>query len=1142
MQICPKCGARNDDGARFCSQCATPLVRAPEERKLVTVLFADITGSTGLGEKLDPETLKDVMSSYFSAMSEEIEGEGGTVEKFIGDAVMAAFGVPTAHEDDPARAARAALRMRDRLQDLNVSLEQRHGVTLQMRIGINSGEVIATTTPGQTVGMVSGDAVNVAARLEQSAGPGEIVVAERTARATRGFEYASMGDAAIRGRGEDVAAVKLVGAATTAPVQERGIPGLRAPIVGRDRELELLRSVFDRVSGEGRAHLVTIYGDPGIGKSRLVREFTGSLGDAEVLFGRCLPYGEGVTYWPLAEILKARAGVLDNDAADVALGKISASTIDWLQEVQDPARAAAVMAFAIGLDDGRYEFRDLPPRQIRIETHDAWRAFFAGISRARPVVAIIEDIHWADAALLDLLEELAERTPGPVLFVCPARHELTQRRATWGGGKRNFSSIALEPLTLADAELLVEQLLAVDELPAAVRNQILERAEGNPFFVEEIIRQLIDEGRIVRSGERWRAASAITDAVIPDTVQGVLAARIDLLEGGEKRALQSAAVVGRVFWTGPVARLLNGDADVLDRSLRTLEDRDLIVSRLGSSVAGDREYIFKHVLTRDVAYGSLPRRERGVAHARVAEWIEEAAGQRRREFADLLAHHYSEAYERALSDHPDDIERLRAKTFEYLLLAAEEARSKTLLERANELASRALPLAESIEDRAAAHESLGMTALYDYRGRDAWQWLKQAVDDHLSMPSYDPLTVAMLCARAVESPTRWPAGVSGRLSEDVVAPYLEIGFANVGPEPTEARFRLLLAKSMWAFAYSEDVADDVVEECRRAGEEALAIAQKLGRPELASAAYDGLASYDFVRGYNGRLVELNAARVEIARSLRDPWEIGDAFQTAADNQIMVGEYPEALALGAEGLERSSSGPAVWAACRAWRAIAAFWLGDWDQLLDDLRTLIETYDRPTYITGSAKATGALVHQLRGNEAQADPLMQQLVDGPPEPFWRFAPYLARVIAMRGDSQRALDMLERAIQERGLITSLAYGSMCDIVASNEVWGRAAEVTSRARAWAAEARLRALPIHADRLEGRAAFAAGDTAKAITLLSSAHEAFGAIGARWDQALSAMWLGEARGDEGRDLIEAALVVFSELGSVREIERARSLLR
>ena len=1161
-ETCPACGAELPADAKFCPRCGTPLEHKDEaERKLVTVLFADLTGSTPLGEQLDPEDLKDVLEAFADAMRDEIEAEGGTVEKFIGDAVMAAFGVPVSHEDDATRALRAALRMRRRLEQLNAELGPRHGLALAMRIGVNTGEVLAARDARPEVGMVTGDAVNAAARLEQSAEPGQVLVSERTARSARGFQFHELGPMAVKGKSQPIATLELVGEEPDArPGQpERGIPGLHAPMVGRDHELDLLRSIYSRLAASGRAQLVTVYGDPGIGKSRLTTEFLAwaraQSPSPAVLKGRCLPYGEGVTYWPLAEILKAETGVLDSDPPDVALSKITRLAEDILAATPDPTRAAAALAFTFGLEDAHFGFAELPPRQVRLETHEAWRAFFTGLAAKGPAIAVVEDIHWADDALLDLLEELADRTAGPLLFLCPARPELAQRHAAWGGGKRNFSSIFLEPLAHDDAARLIEFLLTVEELPGSIREAMLERAEGNPFFLEEIVRHLIDEGRIVRTADRWRATDDIEEIVIPDTVQGVLAARIDLLPPEERRALRSAAVVGRVFWKGPVEALLNGESERLDDLLGRLEDRELVLSQVGSTVAGEREFVFKHVLTRDVAYGTLSRRDRASAHAAVASWIESAAGERHREFADLLAHHYREAYDGVLADpgaSGERLEALRRKTLHSLLAASTEARSKMLLQKADALADAALSIAVDSHERSLALEALGLCALWDYRGDDAWRNLARAVDERLAAGVEDSESLAMLCARAVEPPTRWPASMSDSPAEVDVSRYVNVGFANAKPEG-EARVRLLIARSLWPFAFRrEGFTADEADEAREVGEEAVELALRLDRPDLASAALDGIGGTEVIRGYHGRYLPALERRLEIVERLIDPWEVGDALQTAADTALFVGRYRDALRWADEGFVRSRTGPDVWRACLAWRAVARFQLGDWDGMLDDLRLLEEApastrFGSAAYFHVVARSTGAFLYELRGEQAASDRLAAQVVDDTPgTSTTRKLPWLARIAAHRGSRKEAFDWLENETVARDLAKSQLLAARCDIVAEFGPWDLAHDTVSEARGFAEHALVDVLPLHADRLEGRAALARGEARLALESLTRARDGFGALEARWEQALASLLLAEAlragdAEDEARATAEAALSVFDELRSVRELDRARAFL-
>jgi class 3 adenylate cyclase len=1164
MLTCPACAGENLDDARFCSHCGRALpggeTADQAELRLVTVLFADITGSTPLGEDLDPEDLQDVLGAYAEAMREEIQAEGGTVEKFIGDAVMAVFGVPVAHEDDPSRALRAALRMRRRLEKLNRELESRYGVRLAMRTGVNTGNVVASLDIRADSGMVTGDAVNAAARLEQTADPGQILVSERTARSAREFRFREVGPLTVRGKSRPVATVELVDEGLELPGgRKRGITGLRAPMVGRDHELELLRSTFGRLASSGRAQLVTIYGDPGIGKSRLTRELLGwadAHGDGvTVLKGRCLPYGEAITYWPLAEVLKTYTGVLDSDPHEAALAKIAALADDVLATVPDPARSAAVLAFTFGLEDTHFRLAELPPRQVRLETHEAWRAFFTGLTAERPAIVVVEDIHWADDPLLDLLEDLADRVAGPLLFVCPARPDLAQRRTGWGGGKRNFSSIFLEPLSHEEAQVLVEVLLAVEELPVESREAILARADGNPLFLEEIIRHLIDEGRIVSDGLRWRATESIDEIVIPDTVQGVLAARIDLLPAVERRALLSASVVGRVFWNGSVVRLLDGENELANDALGRLEGRELVQSQLGSRIAGQREFLFKHVLTRDVAYGTLSRRERARAHADVAAWIESAAGERQREFADLLAHHLGLAYEGSLADQSTSAERrdeLRRRSLQAALAASAEARNRMLLDKANTFAEAALDLAVDAHERSLALEALGLCALWDYRGDDAWRYLSQAVDERVAGGRDTGEALAMLCARAVEPPTRWPASLVSGPAEDDVARYVEIGLENAAPDG-EARVRLLLARAMWVFAFRRDRLDDeAIDASRRAGEEAVALAEALGRDDLASAALDGVGSTEFILGLHGRTWPVLERRLAIVERLTDPWEVGDALQTAADTALAVGRYDDARRWASEGFERARGGPDVWRAGLAWRTVARFKLGDWDGAVEDFERIeaaraTTRFGTVGYFTLTMWSCVALLHELRGERAAADALVARVVAQLTHtPTIRVAPWFARLEAHRG-ADAAFEWIERS-------ESLVGGDMarwaileatCDVIADLGRWELAHEAVADAREFAAQALLEALPFHADRLEGRAALARGDAEAALEPLTRARDGFAALSAPWESAVAQLWLAEAQLALDRTGVrESALAardLFEGLRSARELEHARLLV-
>jgi AAA ATPase domain/Adenylate and Guanylate cyclase catalytic domain len=1053
--------------------------------------------------------------------------------------------------------------MRRALNELNDGLSQTHGISLQMRIGLNTGEVLAAVNPRPGEPMVTGDAVSTAARLEQMAEPGQVVIAERTARAARGFRYREVGAAELRGRERPVAAVLLEDSAAGGP--ERGVPGLRAPMVGRDEELSLLQAVFHRTASEGRPNTVTIYGDAGVGKSRLTLEFLTWAQDLErsptVVRGRCLPYGDGVTYWPLAEVLKAQSGVSDTDPPKVVLDRIRAMGRDLLTEsfANDPAKATAALAYTVGVEDPEIPFQNLEPREVRLKTHGAWRSFFSALAATAPVVAVIEDIHWADPALLDLLEELAERVRGPVMFVCPARPELTERRSGWGGGRRNFSSVSLDPLTADDADRLIGFLLAIDDLPQKVHRHILERAEGNPFFMEEIIRKLIDERRIVRVEDRWRAAADIGDIVVPDTVQAVLAARIDLLEPKQKRTLQSAAVVGRVFWPGPVLRLLNGEGPDLEDTLANLEDRELVQSRLGSAVSGQREFIFKHVLTRDVAYESLPRRDRAQAHSAVAEWIESMAGERRTEFAELLAYHYEEAYRGRRDDTratPGDTEHLRERAFTSLVQASEDARRRYAVGKAAALAGRALSIAREPIERAIAQEQIGMVALNDYRGDLAYASFREAADLRAAHAPTDRLGIARACARAVEPPMRWPGSMTHVPPEDEVGHYLDLGFNNVGEEDSEERVRLLFASGFVAFAFGprRAISDEEYDRAEAYAEEAADMAMRLGRPDLASASLDSAGATTWPRGLYGPSLPLVQRRLDLAETLEDPWELGDIHAVAAWSRALIGDYRKAVQLAERG-ELLTAGEAAGMELHnvSWRAFAEFALGNWQAIVGDILPRIQTLlgdrrDDPPYFAIHGFGSAAFIHDAQGGPEAADLVShlrrQSATEGPSHQphIW-----LAWILARRGEVDEADDLLERAAVSSQVWRPFADQVHAIVLAELARWDQVPPFLERARRFAARGGLRALPIHLDRLEGRAALATNDHGRAIEILARASTGFGDLGARWEQACTDLSLAQAltaadHRNDARARLDPAIEVFEELRSLREIERSRELLK
>ncbi len=1141
-ETCGSCGSALPEGAAFCPVCgaaATSEEGGPAgERKLVTVLFADVTGSTSLGEQLDPERFSEILRVYFDAMREEIEAEGGTVEKFIGDAVMAAFGVPVAHEDDPARALRAAARMLRRLEVVNEDLSARHDVRLQIRIGVNTGEVLATTASRPGEAMVTGDAVNAAARLQSAAEPGTVVLGERTARSVPDAPLVDLGPLELKGKTEAVHGFLLDG--DVAPEVARGMPGLQAPMVGRDADLGVLRSVYARVVAEGRPGLITIYGDAGVGKSRLTREFLTATERSDpaptVLRGRCLPYGDGIAYWPLAEILKGHAGILDSDDPDLAIEKVRKVGRELLTDevAADPSMATAALAYTIGVADPDGRFDDMEPREIRDHLNAAWRSFFTALARHAPAVIVIEDIHWADPALLDLLELLADRVEGPALIICSSRPDLTARRPTWGGGRRAMSAIALDPLTADESRRLIEMLLTVDDLPASVHATIVERAEGNPFFLEEIIRRLIDDGSLAREGDRWRATATIAEVKIPDTVQAVLASRIDLLDLADKRALQAAAVVGRVFWEGPVADLTGIAARDLDDALVRLEARELILSRPGSTMAGQREYLFKHILTRDVAYESLPRRERAGAHRAVAAWLEATEGERAGEFAELLAYHTTTAVRIGLEvgDEPDDA--LRRSALRWCLRASREALQRLVLGKSERLAEDALTLAADDLERTDALEALAKAAFARTYGDLAWRYFREAALTRHRADPPDGGRVAYLCACACEIPQRWPGSLrSEPPAEDEVRELLDLGFASLPPGDSRERIRLLGVRAGWPYAFAQAGATDAeLEAFESAGFEAADIAMRMGLPNLASQALDQANAAWISIGLYGRVRRSWERRAEIIPKVTDAMEIGDFYAMGAWLHHATGEYQRALSLAAEGLERvQGRGMNVWLHVGAWKTIVAGRLGLWDEALEtfaQMRSALgERWDDPAYFVSAAYAAVGTIHARRGERVEADRLADVVGRLPPEQGAMLYPYALQLLLARGE----IDAARRRPRPGAwrTFTGEALEAEAELIEARRAWDEAPEAVREMREYAANSPAPAAEAAADRLEGRAALEAGDRERGLRLLAAASASYDALGCVWDRAVTDLVIAQAGGDPSGERAAAATAVFETLG-------------
>ncbi|MEP7158761.1 MAG: adenylate/guanylate cyclase domain-containing protein, partial [Chloroflexota bacterium] len=643
MTLCSGCGEKNDERAKFCWNCATSLKQAAhpsrQVRKTVSVLFCDVTGSTALGERLDPESTRSIMGRYFAIATRVLERHGGTVEKFIGDAVMAVFGIPLVHEDDALRAVRAASELREALAALDRELDAERGVVLSVRIGIDTGAVVSgDPSTGQT--LVTGDAVNTAARLEAAAQPAEILIGATTYGLVRdAVEVDALEPISLKGKTEPVRAYRLV---SVIPGAEAHARRLDAPMVGRDRELSRLRQAYEQAVADRATQLFTVLGAAGVGKTRLVAEFLSSVKDAAtILSGRCLPYGEGITYWPVAEIVRNAAGILEQDSAEAAVERV--------REVVTGEREADVIASrvasAVGLS------LETAPQD---ELFWAVRKLLESLAAKGQVVVLFEDIHWAEPTLLDLIEHICDWSRDvPLLVLCVARPDLLEARPTWGGGKLNATTVFLEPLAENAISSLIEHLPGGSTLPEGLRSKIVEAADGNPLFVEEMLGMLRDD-ELLRDAEGAWVPEGVASVSVPPSISALLASRLERLGVAERSVAERASVVGRVFDRTAVTELSpEEERETIDSSLVSLVRKQLLRPER-SDLSGDDAFNFRHILIRDAAYEALPKADRAELHERFADWLQQVTADRLAEYEAIVGHHLEQAFLYRIELQPSD--------------------------------------------------------------------------------------------------------------------------------------------------------------------------------------------------------------------------------------------------------------------------------------------------------------------------------------------------------------------------------------------------------------------------------------------------------------------------------------------------------
>ena len=1048
---------------------------ARKERKVVTVLFADLVGFTARAEELDPEDVEAILEPYHRRLRAELERHGGTVEKFIGDAVMALFGAPVAREDDAERAVRAALAIRD------AAVED----GFEIRVAVNTGEALVNVDARSEAGdkMAAGDVVNTAARLQTAAPVNGVLVGEATERGTRHvIAYREHGPVQAKGKVEPVPVWEALEARSRFGVDVRQHGGAR--LVGRDRELDVLADALERARSQREPQLVTLVGVPGIGKSRLVWELFGLVDRNEELItwrqGRSLPYGTGVSFWALGEIVKAHAGILETDRPEDVERKLA-------EAVGDP-RVVRHLRPLVGLAADE----DLGGDN-RVESFAAWREAFEQIAEQGPLVLVFEDLHWADEGLLDFVDHLADWARGvPLLILCSARPELLERRPGWGGGKLNAQTLALSPLADADAARLVGDLLGEALLPAETQAALLERAGGNPLYAEQY-------------ALLYRERGSVEGLPLPDTVQGIMAARIDGLPPEEKRVLQDAAVIGKVFWTGA----LGADRQQLNDLLHLLERKDFVRRQRRSSLEGEDEYAFRHVLVRDVAYGQLPRAARAERHVTAAAWLESLA--RPEDHADMLAHHYAAGLDLARAA-GIEAGRLVERAGAAFRAAGDRALSLNAFASAVAHYERALALAE----RDAFLLLRYGTALFRAAEQGEAELL-EAVEALLALGHAAPAAEA----QAILVELAWIAGnrdLTDRRLERLqeMTAVLSLSRAKAHALSTVSRYRML---------------SGLTEEAIRTGEEAIAVALELGADDIRVHA---LATVGPAKSNAG---DYKGGRADLEEAIELGTRIGSAEVLRAyinlSSVLFSFDMREGTRVHQEGRELAMKlGHAPWLRfLRGMLGSDAWFLGDWEALV----SIADEYEAdaaagsPHYLLANLLSLRGPARIARGDVdggvADAERALE-LARKSKDPQI-LGPILARVAGALFETGRREDALvyfEELLGESGL----------------SVWG----VTPEAAKGALELG-RAQELLAQIDEDETAWHRASAAILREDFAAAAEVYARLAALPEEAMTRIWaaerlLAEGRRADAEDQLERAVAFWCSVGATRYVARVEAL--
>jgi len=1016
-RTCPACQSVAAPGQKFCRQCGALLEGSPPntalsgrpagtqepvaERRHVSVLFADLVGFTPLAESRDAEAVRELLSRYFEACRTLIDRYGGTIEKFIGDAVMAVWGTPVAQEDDAERAVRTALDLVELVPSLATGTD---GVELRARAAVVTGEA-AVTLGAEHYGMVAGDLVNTASRVQSVAQPGGVLVGEATRRASdAAIVYADAGEVELKGKAEPIRvwrALRVIGGRKGAQRAE----GLEAPFVGRERELRSVKELFHGCAEDQRAHLLSIAGVAGIGKSRLAWEFEkymdGVAADVWWHRGRCLAYGEGVTYWALAEMIRMRAGIVEGEEPEPARAKLRASVDEHIIDPDDRSWIEPRLAQLLGLEER--EARD--PEDL----FSAWRRFFERLADRNPVVLVFEDLQWADASLLAFIEYLLDWSRNHPIFVLTlARPELSERHPSWGAGRRNFTSLYLEPLPYrAMADLLAG---LVPGLPEELRDRILERAEGVPLYAVETVRMLLDRGLLAREGSAYRVSGPVTELEVPETLHALIAARLDSLPAEERRLLQDAAVLGKTFSTAALSALGDVTEEKVAAELGSLVRKEVLSLQQDPRSPERGQYAFLQDLVRRVAYETVSKRERRARHLAAAAWLASSWGGDPDEIAVVLASHHLEAYR--LDPDSVDAERLRAVACELLARAGERAASMAATGDAQRLFEQAAELAEQPGLRAQLCERAGQIADADNRVDEAAAHLERALE--LFETEGDAHAAARVAARLGN--VDWYRG-----REELALTRMEQAFAALGDEPMDADLAELAARLGFCYMLKGDMA--------MAGariESTLAAAEALELPAVIS---DALLTKNFILQTQGRYVEglaLIREALDVALKHGLSHLTSRALFNLAESLRQLDRYAEAGDYDRQGLALArKTGFRRWELYHlsemTWTLLMR---GEWDEALD--RTLeLADYSDPASTHLQVLLEVAIA---RGDIAGAEEVLSRVTVLETSPDLQnrglHGVCAAEVLAAQGRHAGALEISERSFEAvRGLGLNTQY-----------------------------------------------------------------------------------------------------------------------